>query len=243
VRPTLAIVAGRPIDSFRVMYYLGVLAALALGAETARRLGQDPNAFLLAGFLLFIPALIGAHAGPGLAGGAFRRHTWLLPTHGSAIFFGLPALVVLTPVVVWGFGLSTGPFLDSAAVAVVTGTIFGRVGCVLHGCCAGRPTTGRLGLALADVHGIRARRIPTQLLDAGWAALLLVGLLLTVGHAPGGVCFLAAAVLYGAGRFATDFTRQRRPESRRLSDAQYVSLGLIAGGSIGLLLTVIDSIP
>jgi phosphatidylglycerol---prolipoprotein diacylglyceryl transferase len=242
VRPTLAIVAGRAIDSFRALQYLGVLAGLTLGAETARRLGEDPNAFLLAGSLLFIPALIGAHAGPTLARGTFRRETWLSPRQGSAIFFALPLLVLVAPVVVGSFGLSAGPFLDSAAVAVVTGTIFGRFGCLLHGCCAGRPTTGRLGLPLTDANGVRARRVPTQLLDAGWAALLLVGLLLAVGHVPSGVPFLAAAVLYGGGRFLTDFTRQWRPPSRRLGDAQYLSLALIVGGLCALLLTVLESI-
>jgi phosphatidylglycerol---prolipoprotein diacylglyceryl transferase len=243
VRPTLAIVAGRPIDAFRAMQYVGVLAGLTLGATVAGRLGQDPNAFLLAGFLLLIPALVGAHAGPTLARGNLRLEAWLAPREGSAIFFALPFLVLVTPAAVWGFGLSPGPFLDSAAVVVVTGTIFGRLGCLLHGCCAGCATTSRLGLWLTDVNGVHARRFPTQLLDGGWAAILLVGLLFAVGQVASGVCFLVAAVLYGTGRFLTDFTRQRRPRSRRLGDAQYFSLALIVGGLCALLVIVLDSVP
>jgi phosphatidylglycerol:prolipoprotein diacylglycerol transferase len=243
MRPMLATVAGRSIDSFRAMQYLGVLAGLVVGADTARRLGEDPNAFLVAGFLLFIPALIGAHAGPAVVRRRFGRNAWLTPRHGSAIFFALPLLVVLAPLVVWAFGLSAGAFLDAAAVAVVTGTIIGRLGCLLHGCCAGRPTGGRLGMVLPDVHGVRARRLPTQLLDSGWAALLLVGLIVALGHFPDGVCFLATAVLYGGGRLLTDFTRQQRPRSRVLSDAQYASLALIIGGLAALLLIVLDLTP
>jgi phosphatidylglycerol---prolipoprotein diacylglyceryl transferase len=243
VRPTLAIVAGRPIDSFRALQYLGVLAGLALGAGVAGRLGQDPNAFLVAGFLLFIPALISAHAGPSLVQGTLRTDTWLLPSHGSAVFFALPTLVLLTPAVVWSLGLSAAPFLDSAAVAIVAGTIFGRLGCLLHGCCCGRTTTGPVGLPLTDAAGVRARRLPTQLLDASWAALLLAGLLLAVGQVASGALFFAAAILYGAGRFLTDFTRQSRPRSRRLSDAQYFSAALVIGGIAGVLLIVVDLIP
>jgi len=243
VKPTIAIVAGRPLSSFRAMQYLAVLAALALGAEAMRRAGGDPNAFLLAGFLVFVPAVVGAHAGPALARGRLERRAWLDPQEGSAFFFALPPALVAAPVLVWAYGLSAGQFLDCAAVGVAGGTVFGRVGCLMHGCCGGRPTTGWLGMTLTDVHGVSVRRVPTQLLDAAWAAVLLAGLLLAVGHLPAGVCFFAAAALYGAGRFATDFTRQHRPPSRRLSAAQYGAVALIAVGLGGLLLNVLDSIP
>jgi prolipoprotein diacylglyceryltransferase len=92
-------------------------------------------------------------------------------------------------------------------------------------------------------HGVCARRVPTQLLDARWSALLLAGLLLSVGRVESGVCFLAASVLYGAGRYVTDFTRQQRPRSRRLSDAQRFSVGLIVGGLSTLLLIALNLMP
>ena len=240
MRPVLVSVTGRPIPAFPVLQYVGVLAGLVLGAEVARRLGADPNSFLLSGFVLFIPGVIGAHLGPALSRGGATRRTWLLPREGSAIFFAIPGLLLTAPFVVWVAGLPAGAFLDGAAVAVATGTIFGRIGCLLQGCCAGRPTSGRLGIPLSDVDGVHARRLPTQLLDACWAALLLGALLAAAGQLPAGVCFFAGSVLYGAGRFLTDFTRQRRPPSGALSQAQLASLGLIAGGSSALLLTVLN---
>jgi phosphatidylglycerol:prolipoprotein diacylglycerol transferase len=242
VRPTLAIVAGRPISSFRALQYLGAVAALVLGADASRRVGEDPNAFLVSGFFLFIVALISAHAGPAVVSGRLGRRAWLMPREGSGFLFALPIVALLAPLIAWGAGSSVAHFMDSAAVGAAAGVVCGRIGCLLHGCCGGRPTTGRLGILLTDVYGVHARRLPTQLLDAGWAGLVLCGLLVTLGHLPPGVCFVAGATLYGAGRFATEFTRQRRPGGRRLSDAQYVSLGLVAAGSGALLLTVLDSI-
>ena len=228
--------AARSVEPFRPMYYLGTLAALALGAETMRRTGEDPNAFLVAGVLIFIPAVVAAHLGPAAVAHGVRRDAWLLPNRGSAFFHAVPVAAVFGTAVVWSLGLPAGRFLDSVAVGVAAGTIFGRLGCLMHGCCGGRPTAGRLGLRLTDADGVRARRIPTQLLDAGWALLVLVGLLATVGSTPPGVPFFAAAVAYGTGRFLTDFTRQRRPSGRRLSDAQIGALALVTAGAFALLL-------
>jgi phosphatidylglycerol:prolipoprotein diacylglycerol transferase len=221
VRPVLVSVAGRPIPAFQALQYLGILAGLTLGAEVARRLGEDPNSFLLAGFVLFIPAVIGAHLGPALIRRRANRRSWILPREGSAIFFALPGLLLTAPLVVWIAGVSVGAFLDAAAVAVVTGTIFGRIGCLLHGCCAGRPTTGRFGIRLTDVHGVTTRRVPTA------------------GQLPPSLCFFSAIILYGTGRFLTDFTRQQRPPSGGLSEAQLASLGLIAGGGCALFLSLL----
>ena len=241
MRPVLITVAGRPVPAFVAMQYLGVVVGLTLGALVLERAGEDPNRFLLAGFALFIPAVISAHAGPALIRGGLRRRAWLLPREGSAFFFALPALVLTVPLAVWVSGLSVGGFLDGVAVAIAAGTIFGRIGCLLGGCCAGRPTHGPFGIRLADVHGIRVRRVPTQLLDAGFAALLLAALLATAGHVAAGTLFYAAAALYGGGRFLTDFTRQQRPPSGGLSHAQYASLILIAGGLGALLSTILYS--
>ena len=238
MRPTLLTLAGRPIAAFPVMQYAGVLVGLVLGAWVAERGGIDPNLFLVGGFTLYVPAVIGAHAGPALIRGGLRRTTWVLPREGSAISFALPVLVVGVPLALWAADLPAGAFLDAAAVAAVAGTVFGRIGCLMAGCCAGRPTTGRFGLRLADDSGAAVRRVPTQLVDAGWSALLLASLIGAAGHLPAGTCFYAAAALYGAGRFLTDFTRQQRPRAG-LSHAQYVSLGLVAGGLAALLATVI----
>jgi phosphatidylglycerol:prolipoprotein diacylglycerol transferase len=243
MRATLSILTARSIDAFRLMQYLGALAGLALGAETMRRVGEDPNAFLVAGVLIFIPALVAAHIGPAVAAGDVHRDAWLLPSKGSAFFYALPIAAVCGVLAVWSLGLPVGRFLDSVAIGVAAGTIFGRLGCLLHGCCGGRPTSGPIGLWLMDADGVRARRIPTQLLDAAWALLLLIGLLVTVGRAPPGVLFFTAAVLYGTGRFVTDFTRQQRPPGRRLSDAQLGALVLVIAGCCALLSTILEAIP
>lgn len=52
----------------------------------------------------------------------------------------------------------------------------GRPGCLLGGCCAGRPTRSRWGLWSSD-RRVGTRRVPVQLLEAATAAVIAAGAL------------------------------------------------------------------
>jgi phosphatidylglycerol:prolipoprotein diacylglycerol transferase len=54
------------------------------------------------------------------------------------------------------------------------GLIFTRVGCLMHGCCAGRETRSAWGIPLPNHRGEWKRRYPTPLLEAGIGVLLVV---------------------------------------------------------------------
>ena len=96
--------------------------------------------------------------------------------------------------------------------------IFFRIGCLLNGCCAGRPSTGRLALHLPNHRGVWRRRIPTQLLEAAWAALLLVAAIALWRRLPfDGALFLSAIAGYGIGRLVLESTRER--QDRRIGGA------------------------
>lgn len=88
--------------------------------------------------------------------------------------------------------------------ALAAGLAVGRVGCFLHGCCAGLPTALPWGVDFGD--GIA--RHPTQLYEA----LLMVGLLFFAWRADGwlrrpGVLFRAFIVLYALQRFVLELLR------------------------------------
>jgi prolipoprotein diacylglyceryltransferase len=79
----------------------------------------------------------------------------------------------------------------------------------MNGCCAGRVTTRRLGVWLPDDRGVWRRRIPTPLLEAGWAALVLAAAALAyAAEPPAGAVFLGVLGAYGAGRLALEATRE-----------------------------------
>src|ERR1039458_7386830 len=131
-----------------------------------------PRAFA-AMLLLFLPSLVGAR----LLFVAFHwelyRHQprliWQRAGGGAALYGGLivsflaslPLLRVLT--------LDPLAFWDAASIALLIGMVFTRAGCLLHGCCAGRPSESFLAFRLPGARGVWRRRLPAQLFEAGLA--------------------------------------------------------------------------
>lgn len=99
-------------------------------------------------------------------------------------------------------GLPPGPVLDATAPGLLLGMSVGRLGCLLGGCCAGRPTSSRWAVWSSD-RRVGVRRIPVQLLEsslAGIAGAMAVLAVLGLGTSAGGLIFIAAVASYIAGR-------------------------------------------
>jgi len=180
------------------------LAARAAGMNALRVYGAT--------LLLLVAALIGAKALYVLTHWAFYQHHPRLVfqrNQGGAALYGalafaipasLPVLAVLR--------LPFGAFWDVAVYSMLTAMIFGRIGCLLNGCCAGRPSQSWISIYLPDGDREWARRIPTQCLEAGWAVLLLVIALLLRRSMPfSGGLFLLIAAGYAVGRLWLESTR------------------------------------
>ncbi|MFJ6484785.1 MULTISPECIES: prolipoprotein diacylglyceryl transferase family protein [unclassified Streptomyces] len=128
--------------------------------------------------------------------------------------------------------------LDCLVVALGVVTAAGRWGCLLHGCCHGRPS--RFGIRYTrGLHGddplAGVRLFPVQLLDG--AALLAVTALATpfaLGAAAPGTAVLFWLTAYAIVRFVIEFARgdARARRIGPLTGAQWTSL-LIVVGRIG----------
>ena len=109
---------------------------------------------------------------------------------------------------------------DAAGVTMLVGLITTRFGCLMNGCCGGR-----------------AWGVPTQLLEAALAALILIAALALRGHLGGdGVLFAGVVGCYAAGRLVLDRTRYAR-DPTHLNDALSAALlaasvALIASGAL-----------
>jgi phosphatidylglycerol:prolipoprotein diacylglycerol transferase len=120
------------------------------------------------------------------------------------------------------------------APGIALGHVIGRLGCLLAGCCYGKPTTVPWGItftspdAAANVGtplGIPLH--PTQLYDAGAELLILVLLLLTErrGRPFAGRTFWLYMLLYAISRFIIEFYRgDERGIILGLSTSQFVSV-------------------
>ena len=133
---------------------------------------------------------------------------------GGGLILALPLSVPLLRVL----DVPLGTYWDAAVFVLLVGMIFTRAGCLLNGCCRG------------------TRRIPTSVLEAALACVLLAGAVALHGRVPfDGALFLGALAAYATGRLALDLTRAERWR-RGFTVAQATSLCALVGTLPVLLL-------
>lgn len=234
---------GIDVAAYTTMLYLGCVAGVFTGAAVAGSLGLDQTRVAMAMIVLLIPALAGARI-------------WYIAEHwsiyrreprrilrrsegGSALYGGLLLSLAVSIPVLAVSAIPYWTFWDAAAFTMLVGLIFTRMGCVMNGCCAGRPTSGRLGIRLPDHRGAWERRVPTPLLEAGWAAVVLVGAAFMSANRPfAGAVLVYVLAAYGGGRVLLE--RTRADAGSRGSWANVVvSALLLAGGATALIGSVL----
>ncbi len=219
--------------AYPTLLYIGLVAGVAAGHALAASAGLDADAVTLATVLLICPALIGARllflALNWRSFAADPVRLWSRSDGGAALYGGLALSLVISPLVLGWLRLAAGAFWDVAAVTILVGMVFTKIGCLLNGCCGGRPTDGWLALPLANARGIRKRRVPTQLLESALAAALLLGLA-AVWRWRGfdGEVFLIALGGYGLGRSVLEPFKESTDRIGRVSVHQAISVLLVA---------------
>ena len=206
------------------------LAAVGAGAGL-RQLSLLPVLVLAPAAVLIFLALA---VGTALAVGEGRL-TWFHHQLAIVLGSGLLLLVLGRPVLA---------YLDLVGAGLLAFGAFGRLGCLLVGCCHGRPA--HRGVVYGPAHveaGLGAAYagvvlVPVQLLEAGACLMLLVGCLLTLGStAPAGATLALSLVGYAVVRFGLEWLRgDRRPAVAGLSEAQWTALAVIVASVGGGLL-------
>lgn len=197
--------------SYLALALVGFAVALLSQAWILGRGQVEPELPLAASFLALGTGLIGARVWYAvLHHGAFLRSGgWAVD--GFLVVAPLAALAALHVL-----ELPIAAVLDAATPGIFWAVAIGRIGCFLVGCCAGRPTRSRFGIWSSD-RRVGARRIPTQLLEAGAGLLIgLVSLVLVVARfAPiAGAVFMIAFAAYALIRQGLLRLRAEHRESR-----------------------------
>jgi prolipoprotein diacylglyceryltransferase len=200
------------VASYTAMLYLGCVAGIIVGTAVAGSYGLDRARVALAMVVLLVPALLGSRlwyvAQHWSVYRADPRRMWRRSEGGSALYGGLLLSVAVSVPILALFAIPFWSFWDASAFTMLVGLAFTRMGCMMNGCCAGRATPSRLGMRLPDDRGVWERRVPTQLLEAAWALVLLPGAALVSAHRPfAGAVFVFVIAAYGAGRLALEPTR------------------------------------
>jgi len=163
---------------YGVLVAVGFLAGLWTASRRARRLGIAPEAVLDVGVWLIAGTIIGARAlyvisywDRLMETPTFPAHPWtevFMVQKGGLVFYGgLIGASLATLIYVWKNKLPLWSFADTLAPSIALGYIPGRLGCLMNGCCFGRPTEMFWGIQFPSGHETHPHIVhPTQVYDA-----------------------------------------------------------------------------
>ena len=247
--PVLFHIGNWPVYSYGVLLALAYLVALQLAVVRARRRGIDGTKVMDLGIYLIIAALVGAKLMLIAVDFDYFRHQprelLSLVRAGGVFYGGLLAALAVGLWLVGRYKLHPWTVADLIAPGIALGHVVGRFGCLLAGCCYGRPTS--VPWAITFTNPAAATNVgtplntplhPTQLYDAG-AELLIMGVLLLTekrGRPFPGRTFWLYMLLYAISRYIVEIYRgDERGMILGVSTSQFVSI-LIVPLSIIMLL-------
>ncbi len=239
--PRLLEIGPITVYSYGVLLAAAYLLGLQLAVRRSRRHGLDGDRVLDLGIYIIIAALVGAKLLLLVVDfDYFRRQPaelWTLARSGG-VFYG--GLILSFLVAIWYIRKHKLPLwttTDMFAPGIALGHVVGRLGCLLAGCCYGRPTTEPWSVIFTDPFAasnvgtpLHVALHPTQLYEAGAELLILVVLLATErrGRQFPGRTFWIYIALYAISRFIIEFFRgDPRGMLLGVSTSQFISLVLL----------------
>jgi len=242
MHPVLFDFHGLTIYSYGVLLAASYLLGLQFALIRARRRGLDGQRVMDLGIWIIVSALVGAKLLLFIVD--FKQFTTNprdllgLARSGGVFYGGLIAAVTVALIYLRRHRLPLWTTTDVFAPGIALGHVVGRMGCLLAGCCFGRPTSVPWAITFTDP--VAAANVgtplgvplhPTQLYEAGAELLILVFLLLWERRDRGfpGRTFWSYMLLYGVSRFVIEFYRgdSRGMVLNALSTSQFVSIILV----------------
>ena len=209
MKPILFTIGSWEFPSYTLMILAGISSATFVGFQIAKRRGLSVVAILDLAILGILFGFFGARLGHVLVEAPLRY--WKDPIlffyfwEGGFVSWGAHLAIFLSWVVYLRCRqLSVWLYADVAAQALLLTMIFGRFGCLLNGCCFGKPTDLWFGLESFGV-----LRHPTQIYHI-LHVLAAQGVIWWVARRAWkfrGQLISLAFMLYGPGRFLIEFFR------------------------------------
>lgn len=159
-----------------------------------------------------------------------------LNMEGLVFYGGLVLGLALTIVVGYLKKVRFWDTMDLAGVCVPVALALGRIGCLLNGCCYGKPTGLPWGITYPLSSGILGARHPTQVYELV-LDLALFGFLWWKkdAFAREGTAFWVFVMGYGAIRFSVEFFREHAQANAGLG-FQLGSIAMVVTAAVVLLL-------
>lgn len=211
------------LRSYGAMMAIAFLVGTWLGLREARRLGLDEDKLVNVILVTLIGSILGARALYVIEHlGEFRRE-WgsviALWQGGLTLYGGLVAGTFAGLAAARRMGLPRWVVADALTPSLALGTMFGRVGCFLNGCCYGHPTMLPWGVkfppgSFSSLEFGDTPVHPSQLYNAAAGLVLFAVLWALRGRfrIPG-VLFWTFIVAFALARVVIDLTRAYEPDA------------------------------
>lgn len=251
MHPILFEAGGLTIYSYGVLLAAAYLLGLQFALMRARSRGLDSQRVMDLGIWIILSALAGAKLLLLIVDfdqfTANPRDLLSLARSGGVFYGGLIAAVVVALIYLRRHHMPLWTTTDVFAPGIALGHIVGRMGCLLAGCCFGKPASVPWAITFNEpaAQAISGTPLgvplhPTQLYEAGAEALILIFLLLFErrGRSFPGRTFWSYMLLYGVSRFVVELYRgdSRGVVFGTLSTSQFVSALLVPLSIVMLIL-------
>jgi phosphatidylglycerol---prolipoprotein diacylglyceryl transferase len=240
MHPLLFTLGPFTVYAYGALLATAYLAGLRLAVVRARARGLDGGRILDLGIYVVVAAIAGAKLlllaidAPTVVANPAEL---LSLARSGGVFYG--GLILAVGVALWYLRRHQLPVwttCDVFAPGIALGHAVGRVGCLMAGCCFGRPTSLPWGITFHDPLAaslvgtpLGVALHPTQLYEVA-AELIILGLLLATerrGRPFPGRTIWAYLALYAVSRFALEFFRgDERGALGMLSTSQVISAAL-----------------
>jgi hypothetical protein len=226
VRPDIYAGGGfRP--AFQVCGYTGLALAVSLALTLTSALGLSP---VVTAILVFAAVL--TFFGLVMATKIITGEERIIYYHHEI------AVMVVAAYLLWLLGHPVLPYLDVLILGVGAFLVCGRVGCLMVGCCHGRPH--RWGVCYREEHAdagftpyfVGVRLFPVQAVESLWVlCIVTTGVTFVLSGRPPGAALAWYVVTYDLGRFCFEFLRGDPDRSYLFgfSQPQWISLLLMCG--------------
>ncbi|MEW6734486.1 MAG: prolipoprotein diacylglyceryl transferase family protein [Acidobacteriota bacterium] len=213
------------IPAFQVCGYIGLAMATLLTMFLVSNLNLSPLVMAII-ILVAIVTFLGLVMATKIVTGVER----IVYYHHEI------AVLLVTAILLWLLGKPTLVYLDVTILGIGLFLVCGRIGCLMVGCCHGRPY--HFGVCYKQEHAIVGftnyyvgiRLFPIQAVESLWVlSVVVIGIVITLSSHISGSTLAWYIVAYDLGRFCFEFMRgdPERPYYLEFSQPQWLSLLLI----------------
>ena len=224
------------VHGYGFMIGLGIICCILLASHRAKKQGLSVDAVydiaiwgVLSGFLgakiLYVIVEFPTFIADPLS---------ILGSEGFVVYGGLIGGVLGAAIYARIKKLNFWKYLDIATPAISLAQGFGRLGCLMAGCCYGRETDAWYGIVFPEgcMAPAGVKLVPTQIISSlGNFLIMTILILYSKKSKHAGNVGAMYMVLYGVGRIGIEILRNDdRGALGTLSTSQFISIFIILGG-------------